>query len=127
MRSGTRFRLTLVDRNGREISAQAGEEETAAEYVAPSGAGREEESGSPGERASRNQLLVFAAVSAGCAVVALVTGSYALWLSRRRIADEALTSVHDLLKTCQDRVFQIEQELSHLPPRQPSPTGAASH
>ena len=125
MRSDTRSRLTLVDRNGREIPAQGGEDEMAVEYLASPAGGRDEDVRPARPRPGRNQFLVFAGVSAGCAAVALVTGSYALWLSRRRMADEALTSVHELLKTCQDRVSQIERELSHLPPRPSSLPGTA--
>jgi len=97
----------------------------AVEYVASPTDEREEERPAGSERVRRNRLAVFAAVSAGCAAAAIATGSYALWLSRRRIADEALTSVHDLLKTCQERVSQIEKELSYLPPRPAPPTSAA--
>ena len=115
MKSGTQSRLTLVDRNGREISVQADDADVAAAYLAMP----QDEETSPvwgaGERSRRNQLLVFGAVSAGCATAAIITGSYALWLSRRRMADEVLTSVHDILKTCQDRVSQIEEELNRLP------------
>ena len=117
MRSDTRSRLTLVDRNGNEVSSQQGEDETAVEYLPePS---NQEISLSAGrsrtERVHQNQLLIFAAVSAGCAAAAVASGSYALWLSRRKIADEALTNVHDILKTCQDRVTRMEAELSQLP------------
>ena len=114
-----------MDRNGREIPLQPGEDEMAVEYVASPADEREEERPAGRERTRRNQLAVFAAVSAGCAAAAIATGSYALWLSRRRIADEALMSVHDLLKTCQDRVSQIEKELSYIPPRSAPPTSAA--
>ena len=122
MKSGTRSKLTLVDRNGREIPGQSGEDEMAVEYVAsPEGA----ESGwsqDAADQARHQQLVTFAAVSAGCAAAAIATGSYALWLSRRKMTDEALTSVRDILKTCQDRVTQMEEELSHLPSRSSSST-----
>ena len=65
-------------------------------------------------RAHPSQFVVFAAVSAGCAAAAIATGSYALWLSRRKMTDEALTNVRDILQTCKDRVTQMEEELNHL-------------
>jgi hypothetical protein len=56
--------------------------------------------------------MTFAAVSAGCTAAAVATGTYAFWLSRRHMADEAMTSVHDLLETCRERVTRMEAELS---------------
>ena len=126
MKSGTQSKLTLVDRNGIEIAFQAEGAEMAVEYYSRP----HEEEQVPMQRAAarsrQNQLLVFAAVSTGCAAAAIATGSYALWLSRRKMADDALISVHDILKTCQERVTQIEADLTHLPIRQSaSPSGTS--
>ena len=66
------------------------------------------------ERTRNAQLVAFAAVSAGCAAAAVATGSYAFWLSRRRLADQALLSVHDLLQTCRDRVARMEEDLKQV-------------
>ncbi len=90
-------------------------------FASPERNGFELNSGAP-ERTRRTQLLTFVIVSAGCAAAAIATGSYALWLSRHQLAGEALTNVRDILKTCQDRVTQMEEELSHLPARSPSVT-----
>lgn len=68
------------------------------------------------ERAWNVQLVTFAAVSAGCAAAAVATGSYAFWLSRRRLANQALLSVHDLLETCRDRVARMEADLKQASP-----------
>ncbi len=76
-------------------------------------------------RSWNSQLVTFAAVSAACTAAAVGTGTEAFWRSRRRMADDALTSVHDLLETCRDRVSRMEAELSLLsasPSAAPGPT-----
>ncbi len=61
------------------------------------------------------KLIALAAVSAGCTAAAVATGSYAYWLSRRRMMEgEAYTDVHNLLETCRARVQRMEAELSTL-------------
>jgi hypothetical protein len=62
----------------------------------------------------QNRVL-FIAVSAACAAAAIAAGSYAVWLSRKRFARDAIMDVHDLLETCNDRMRQMEQDLSNLP------------
>lgn len=66
--------------------------------------------------------LVFVAVSVACAVAAIGAGSYALWLTRQKAARDTLSSVQDLLKICQDRMHQMEDDLNLLPAGL-SPTG----
>jgi hypothetical protein len=58
---------------------------------------------------------LFVVVSAACAAAALAAGSYAIWLSKRNVAREALSNVNDLLQTCQSRMSQIEHDLKSIP------------
>ena len=60
-------------------------------------------------------VFAFVAVSLGCAVAAVAAGSYALWLTRQQAARETLTDVHDILKSCQDRMQKIEADLNRMP------------
>ncbi|MDQ2687300.1 MAG: hypothetical protein M3Y28_05480 [Armatimonadota bacterium] len=75
------------------------------------------EDGDAAETASvpTNRALLFIVVSAACAAAAVAAGSYAVWLSRQRVARETLTNVQDILKTCQDRMHQMEDDLNRLP------------
>jgi hypothetical protein len=57
---------------------------------------------------------LFAVVSIACFTAAVAAGSYAIWLSRRKVAREAFTSVSDLLTTCQNRMSQMENDLNSL-------------
>lgn len=66
--------------------------------------------------------LVFVAVSIACAFAAIASGSYALWLTRQKVARETISNVQDLLKICQDRMHQMEDDLNFLPSGM-SPTG----
>jgi len=103
----------LVDNNGDEISAKGSLDDIAVATDKP-GDGHEPEQSGPIEDLLHNKAL-FATVSIACLTAAIAAGSYALWLSRKRAAQEALTSVNDLLKTCQNRMSQIDKELKRLP------------
>ncbi len=110
-------KLTLIDRNGAQIGGiDADRDDIAVEYLV---------SNSPDKvivaPAPNTGILILAVTSAAFAAAAVAAGSYAWWLSRQRVAHEALTDVHDLLKTCQDRMSQMEQDLHSLPARLPSP------
>jgi len=118
MKSGSKSnKLTLVDNAGAGIGGAEGVEDTEADYYASSVTVSEDgdialELLRP---ASANQALLFIVVSAACAAAAVAAGSYAIWLSRQRVARETLTNVQDILKSCQDRMHQMEDDLSRLP------------
>ncbi len=115
-KNGTRWnKLTLVDNQDRKDALQGNAEDAAVDDwksgFAEEGALSAPETGaleSPG-------VLVFALVSVACAAAAIAAGSYALWLTRRRAAQNALTDVRDILKTCQERMVQLESDLNRLP------------
>ncbi|BDI32387.1 hypothetical protein CCAX7_44380 [Capsulimonas corticalis] len=114
MKNGTQSnKLTLVDKNGEEIPVKASVDDLSVEYI-------------PGESESKhdssvnnvlNNKVLFVVVSVACATAAVAAGSYAVWLSRRKVAQEALTNVQDLLETCQDRMSQMEQDLNNITQR----------
>ena len=61
-------------------------------------------------------ILILLTVSLACAAAALVSGSYALWLARQNAARQTLTDVQAILRVCRERMRQMEDDLSHLPP-----------
>jgi hypothetical protein len=69
-----------------------------------------------------NSVLIFVAVSVACAVAAIAAGSYAIWLTRQKVAHETISNVQDILKICQERMHQLEDDLNLLPPGLSSPT-----
>lgn len=68
------------------------------------------------------QALVFVLVSVACATAALASGTYAIWLTRRQAAQNALTDVRDLLRICHDRMVQMEDDLHRMPAPSVSPS-----
>ncbi len=127
-KNGTRFNaerrmLTLVGRREGDTAAPTDTEDSAADYFSASLAQEAEEAAMPLARASR-QALVFVLVSVACASAALASGTYAIWLTRRQAAQNALTDVRDLLRTCHDRMVQMEDELHRMPA---PPTSASAH
>lgn len=115
MRNGTRsnHRLTLIDNNGDEIGNKSPLDDIAVAADVPLETHEPEPPG-PIDDLLHNKA-VFAAVSIACLTAAVAAGSYALWLSRRKADQAALTNVHDLLKTCQSRMSQMEKDLKRLP------------
>jgi hypothetical protein len=120
MKSGTQsnrqsaHRLTLIDRHGQEIAEAQDGDQASAEYSVSTVAEPSVQEVGSADVSRRHKLIAFVVVSAGCTAAAVITGSYAFWLSRRRMASEALLSVHDLLETCRDRVSRMEQDLSSI-------------
>ncbi len=116
MRNGLPFNnLVLVDGDGQQISAQDMGNDAATDY--PYEAESEAVPVADLTGSTRNTLLVFMAVSIACTAAAVATGSYAVWLGRRQAAQQALTDVNDLLKTCQTRMRQLETDVQNLPSR----------
>ncbi len=62
-----------------------------------------------------SSILILFTMSVACATAAVAAGSYALWLTRHRSAHKTLTDVQDILKVCQERMWQMENDLNHLP------------
>lgn len=110
----TRRTLTLVGGAGGEDAAPSETEDAAADYFTASMAQEAELAAVPLAQMSR-QALVFVLVSVACATAALASGTYAIWLTRRQAAQNALTDVRDLLRVCHDRMVQMEDDLHRLP------------
>jgi len=73
-----------------------------------------EQSGSePMDNLFKNKW-VFIGVCAACAIGAVAAGSYAAWLARKRETESVILDVHDLIQSCEDRVAQIEAQISRL-------------
>ncbi len=121
--SAGRRSLTLVDGPDGDAAAPSDTEDAAADYFTASMAQEAELAVVPLARTSR-QALVFVLVSVACATAALASGTYAVWLTRRQAAQNALTDVRDLLRTCHDRMVQMEDDLHRLPA---PPTSASAH
>ena len=64
-----------------------------------------------------NLFYVFVTLSITCATATVVAGSYAIWLARQQAARQALTDVNDILRSCQSRMSQLEQDIQRLPNR----------
>ena len=115
MKNGTRSngRSSVVERPG-DTPDEKLFEYSALEYPQESA----QQSTQRDPRDSTKDLLenraLFAVVSIACFAAALAAGSYAVWLSRRKVANQALTHVSDLLETCQSRMLQIERDMSSL-------------
>lgn len=110
MRNGTQSRLTLVDGSGRKIQS---DDDVSAEYESHEDESRQS-SEAPVTDLLHNRAL-FVTISAACAAAAIAAASYAIWLTRQSAAQEAITSVQDLLDTCEQRMRQMEKDLNHLP------------
>ncbi len=106
--------LTLVGRRDGDAAVPSETEDSAADYFSGSLAQEAELAAVPLARTSR-QALVFVLVSVACATAALASGTYAVWLTRRQAAQNALTDVRDLLRTCHDRMVQMEDDLHRMP------------
>ncbi len=118
-KNGTRFNqnnnpLTLVGSKERDAALPSEAEDAAADYFSASMAQEAELAAIPLAHTSR-QALVFVLVSVACATAALASGTYAIWLTRRQAAQNALTDVRDLLRTCHDHMVQMEDDLHRLP------------
>ena len=123
MRNGTPFKgnkLVLVNSNGRPMYGSDLGDDASVDYLA--GSDSEATPSEPAHSAdearnTRVTLLVFMAVSIACTTAAIVTGSYAVWLSRQQAARQALIDVNDILKSCQSRIQQLETDVLRLPER----------
>ena len=116
MRNGSiSNKLVLVNSSGQPLSGQEADSDSAVDYRYDA----QSETSAPGDgpQSARNALLVFMAVSIACTAAAIATGSYAVWLGRRQAAQQAITDVNDLLKTCQTRMRQLETDVQNLPSR----------
>lgn len=121
MKNGSRFnKLTLVDNAGEALADAHGVEDSTVDYYSSS-VSEDGDVAITFPLPSTNRALLFIVVSAACAAAAVATGSYAIWLSRQRVARETLTNVQDILKICQDRMHQMEDDLNRLPKGFPSP------
>ena len=110
MRNGIRFnKLRLVDNS----SAEADDDPAAYFPYRLDAEGTKEPDAHAG-----NLFYVFLTLSITCAAATVVTGSYALWLARQQAARQALTDVNDILRSCQSRMSQLEQDVQRLPNRQ---------
>ncbi len=119
MRNGTISKLNklvLIGSNGRRVPGQDAVDDAAVDYplafdddlpLVLADAGN-----------TRVTMLVFMAVSIACTTAAVATGSYAIWLSRHQAARQALIDVNDILKSCQNRMQQLEADVQRLPDRQ---------
>jgi len=107
--------LTLVGRREGDSAVPSDTEDSVADYFSASLAQDAEAAAVPLVHTSR-QALVFVLVSIACATAALASGTYAIWLTRRQAAQNALTDVRDLLQTCHDRMVQMEDDLHRMPP-----------
>lgn len=113
--------LTRVGRREGDNAAPSDTEDSAADYFSASMAQEAELAAVPLAHTSR-QALIFVLVSVACATAALASGTYAIWLTRRQAAQNALTDVRDLLRTCHDRMVQMEDDLHRMPAPASSPS-----
>jgi len=127
-KNGTRWKddaqgLTLVDSQDASRSSQSEAEDAATDSVAPA---EGVEVAAPPASASR-QAVALVAVSVACASAAIAAGSYAVWLTRRQATQAALTDVRDLLRTCQTRMTQMEDDLHRMPRGTAFPSARPPH
>lgn len=116
MRNGTQSnKLRLVDHTGDSISDDSGIVDIW--YQNPTTERANSSTDSPGVEDVLSNKWLFVIVSATCAMAAVAAGTYAAWLSRRRVAEDALENVQDILQTCQDRMRSMEMDLASLPLR----------
>ena len=105
-------RLILVNNNGFPFAGQESVDDAAVDY----------RHGSETEMQDSDNLnttlVVLASVSLACAAAAIATGSYALWLSRQHSTQKVLTDVNEILKSCQNRMQQLEADVQHRPRRE---------
>ena len=108
-------KLVLVDGSGHPISGSDTVDDATVDYLTNA----DLEAAVPAEaaRSTHTTLIVVVAVSIACLTAAIASGSYAIWLSRRQAAQQALTDVNDLLKTCQTRMYQLESDFQNRPSR----------
>ena len=119
MRNGTTFnanKLVLVNSSGRPMGGSDSVDDAAVDYQ--SGSDNDANGLTEDVQKTRVTLLVFMAVSIACTTAAIATGSYAVWLSRHHAARQALTDVDDILRSCQNRMQQLEADVQRLPDRQ---------
>ncbi len=124
MKNGTQSNgsLRLVDSTGESVGSDARATSRIGELKmslsdGSNGPGAEQAEDSPCGNPMTEILqnkVVFGVVSIACLTAAVAAGSYAIWLSRRKVADEALTHVGDLLKTCQSHMSQMERDLKSM-------------
>jgi hypothetical protein len=113
MKNGTQSKkLTLVNNVGDEIPIRSSVDEVSAEYDS-AGTDSEGQTSSQWDDPLHNRVL-FAAVSIACATAAIAAGSYAIYLSRRKVATKALTNVQELLDTCQQRMTDLDREMNSI-------------
>ena len=116
MKNATRFsRLVLINSSDAPIHSEDEMDDAASDS-----AYRSDPETVPAVDANyrlRTTLMLFMAVSIACTTAAIASGSYAVLLSRRQAARQALTDVNDILKTCQARMRDLEMEVQQLPSR----------
>lgn len=100
----------LIDNNGDEIGAG-----NSLDDVADARGDHDSEPPAAPIQELLQSKPLFVAVSVACFTAAVAAASYAIYLDRRKAAQKALTSVHDLLKTCEMRMSQMDKELKRLP------------
>jgi len=115
MRNGTQSKLTLVDSAGHKIQKKTSMDDVAVEYDTHQ-TDAEPKLPSTASGLLHNRTL-FIAASAVLAAGSIASASYAVWLARHQATQEAITSVQDLLDTCEQRMRQMETDLHKLPPR----------
>ena len=71
-----------------------------------------------GGSSTQRTFLTFLAISITCAAATVISGSYAVWLLRHQAAQQALTDVNDILRSCQSRMSQLEADVRRLPGRE---------
>lgn len=115
MRNGSKSdRLTLVDSAGDPLEEGRDVEDSAADYYTAS-VSEDGDAAALAPFTPAGSILLFVTVSVACAAAAIAAGTYALWLSRHKAARETLTNVQDLLRVCQDRMHQMEDDLGRMP------------
>jgi hypothetical protein len=104
----------LIDNNGDEIGSKNALDDIAVGTSTPLEEEPAEVKSGPIDDLLRNKAL-FVVVSLACLTAAVAAGSYAVWLSKQNAAEKALSNVHDLLKTCEKRMSQMDKDLKRLP------------
>lgn len=115
MKNGTHSnpnRLVLVNNNGFPYGGHESVDDATVDY-------RDNSEGEMKDSDNYNStLVVLASVSVACAAAAIATGSYALWLSRQQTTRRVLTDVNEILKSCQNRMQQLEADVQRQPGRE---------
>ena len=63
---------------------------------------------------AHHKLITFAIVSISCTVAAIASGSYAIWLSKKQAAYDAVSDVEDILESCRARMHKLEKDVGQF-------------